>query len=77
MPRYIQFDPTASFSTPGTPVGAEHATTSTAGGTTTVYLPFDSNTNDTSASPVTVTVNGNAAVQTSVKKFDDACWNLP
>ncbi len=69
MPRYIQFDPTATFSTPGTPVASVHNTTSTAGGTSTLYLPFDSNTNDTSANPVSVTIHGNAAVQTSVKKF--------
>tara|TARA_Y100000114_G_scaffold65815_1_gene60335 strand:+ start:1884 stop:3374 length:1491 start_codon:yes stop_codon:yes gene_type:complete len=68
MPRYIQFDPTSSFTTPQESSTNEY---------TKLYLPFDSSvTADGSPENVTVTSNGQASLNTSIKKVGASSLNL-
>jgi hypothetical protein len=65
MPRYIQFDPTASFTT-----NVIAAATNTSA--VSLYLPFDTNVNDASANGYTVTANNGAAVSSVQAKFNSS-----
>ena len=68
MPRAIQFDPTASFTT---------SNVSSTNQYTKLYLPFDSSvTADGSPENVTVTSNGQASLNTSIKKVGASSLNL-
>lgn len=62
MPRYIQFDPTASFTTNS--IGAVSNASAVS-----LYLPFDSNINDASANAHTVTATGGAGISSAQSKF--------
>ena len=68
MPRAIQFDPTASFTT---------SNVSSTNQYTKLYLPFDSSvTADGSPENVTVTSNGQASLNSSIKKVGASSLNL-
>lgn len=69
MPRYIQFDPTASFTTnvPGSASNASDVS---------LYLPFDSNINDASANGHSGTASGSATISNTQAKFGSYSLSL-
>tara|TARA_Y100000114_G_scaffold25364_1_gene21066 strand:+ start:3106 stop:6105 length:3000 start_codon:yes stop_codon:yes gene_type:complete len=69
MPRYIQFDPTASFTT-NNPAPATNASA------VSLYLPFDSNINDNSANSFTVTAVSSATISNTQAQFGSNSLSL-
>lgn len=74
MPRYIGFDPSATFSASTSSEAVMPTVVDTS--LTTLYLPFDTDVNDDSTSAVSVTTNGSAAVQTSTTKYGAGALSL-
>ena len=69
MPRYIQFDPTASFTT--NTIGAASNASDVS-----LYLPFDSDINDASANGHSGTASGSATISNTQAKFGSYSLSL-
>ena len=69
MPRYIQFDPTASFTT-NTVAPVTNASD------VSLYLPFDSDINDASANGHSGTASGSATISNTQAKFGSYSLSL-